>query len=193
MAPRTDSSLACTLPGTVRSPRGATPRSGSLTRFPDPAPWPRHLCFLFPLRVPSSLPPWLSAPSSLCLASELPVPAVWSPHPGSQAIGPRMAALLRRREGAAQVPGGAAGDYVKSPRCGDLAVLCAPLSWDVLAGPVFPVQAAEVPALCALGTALAPPPSPNPSFPGLPRLPAWEAVVPSRRLHALTFPWRTPC
>jgi hypothetical protein len=85
------------------------------------------------------------------------------------------------------VLGGAAGDYVKSPRCGDLAVWCAPLSWDVLAGARFALEAAEVPALCACSRLCAPRPSQNPSFPGLPRLPAWENVVPLRSMHALTF------
>lgn len=58
--------------------------------------------------------------------------------------------------------GGAAGDYVKSPRCGDLAVRCAPLSWDVLAGALFALEAAEVPALCARSRLRAPRPSQNP-------------------------------
>lgn len=118
-------------------------------------------------------------------------PLSWLSHPCSQTIGPLTAALRLCTEGAAQVPGGAAGDYVKSPRCGDLAVRCAPLSWDVLAGAVFALEAAEVPALCACSRLCAPRPSQNPSFPGLPRLPAWENVASPRSMHALTFPWRT--
>lgn len=134
------------LPGPIRSQRSAARQPGSVTRLSvsdrsslrDSAPWPPHPCFLFPLRVPV-------VPSTLAPGPQLPSPGIIAlcpplsrlPDPGPQAVGPRTAALRLCTEGAAQVPGGAAGDYVKSPRCGDLAVRCAPLSWDVLAGAVF--------------------------------------------------------
>lgn len=163
----------------VLGPRLCSLTAASLLPLPTPSPCgPHH---------PSTRSP---APFSWHQCSLSPLSRL--PDPGSLAVGPCTAALWLCTEGAVQVPGGAAGDYVKSPRCGDLAVRCAPLSWDVLAGAVFALEAAEVPALCACSRLYVPRPSQNPSFPGLPRLPAWENVVPSRSVHALTFPWRTP-
>lgn len=98
----------------VLAPRVCSLAAASLLPLPTPSPCgPCH-----PSTQSSAPFPW--HPCSLSPLSRL-------PHPGSKAVSPRTAALRLCPKGAAQVLGGAAGDYIKSPRCGDLAVRCAPL------------------------------------------------------------------
>lgn len=175
-------------PGPGRVPKGRY----AAVPFRDSAPRPCSLTAASLLPLPAPSPLHLLHPA---LSPQLPVPGITVPGPRRPGFPPGFPGG-RSPQGSSRALQGEcrAGAWRRGGRlckvallrwpCGAVCPHCPEMSWlercswsRLRRCPRFALWALR-PALRAF---------PNPSFPGLPRLPAWEAVAPSRSLHALTF------